>query len=302
MKRRDLIRTGLAAPLLSLLPEAAKADGPQKIISYVRAASASDVDAHAIFGWDVLSAVLEKTRPTHGDYSLTVSPDAAQALRFRHARTSSDIQVNVVILTISPDWSDTLMPVRIPVLRGLLGYRLLLVHRGDLDRFAKINTLADLRQVTFGSVQHWSDTTIMERAGLPVVTGSSYDGLFKMMQAHRFETLTRGVHQIEAEVAAIEKNPGNDIVVEPHLLMHYYLPVYFWFSRDAEGQRRAERVKAGLQMMVADGSLEKMFNERFGAVIEKYDLTHRTVIELPDPLLVPEDPINDARLWYRPTR
>lgn len=302
MKRRDLIRAGLAAPLLSLLPEATKADEPQKVISYVRAASASDVDAHAIFGWDVLGAVLEKTRPTHGDYNLTVSPDAAQALRFRHARTSSDIQVNVVILTISPDWSDTLMPVRIPVLRGLLGYRLLLVHRGDLDRFARINTLADLRQVTFGSVQHWSDTTIMRRAGLPVVTGSTYDGLYKMMQARRFETLTRGVHQIEAEVAAIEKNPGNDIVVEPHLLMHYYLPVYFWFSRDREGQRRAERVKAGLQMMVADGSLEKMFNERFGAVIEKYDLAHRTVIELPDPLLVPEDPINDARLWYRPTR
>lgn len=302
MKRRDLIRGALAAPLLSSLPRAVKADAPQKTISYVRAASASDVDAHAIFGWDVLEVALERTRATFGDYRLTTSPDPAQALRFRHARTSSDVQVNVVILTIGPDWSDTLMPVRIPVLRGLLGYRLLLVHRQDLDRFSRINTLNDLRKVSFGSVEHWSDTSIMKSAGLKVVTGSTYDGLFKMMQAGRFETMTRGVHQIEAEVAAIEKNPGNDIVVEPHLLMHYNLPVYFWFSRDPEGQRRAERVKAGLQMMVADGSLEKMFNERFGAVIEKYDLAHRTLIELPDPLLVPEDPINDARLWYRPTR
>jgi hypothetical protein len=302
MKRRDLICGALAAPLLSSLPQIAKADEPRKVISYVRAASASDVDAHAVFGWDVLEATLERTRATFGDYRLTTSPDPAQALRFRHARTSSDVQVNVVILTIGPDWSDTLMPVRIPVLRGLLGYRLLLVHRRDLDRFAKINTLNDLRQVSFGSVEHWSDTAIMKSAGLKVVTGSSYDGLFKMMQAGRFETLTRGAHQIESEVAAIEKNPGNDIVVEPHLLMHYTLPVYFWFSRDPEGQRRAERVKAGLQMMVADGSLEKMFNERFGQVIEKYDLAHRTLIELPDPLLVPEDPISDARLWYRPIR
>ena len=300
MKRRDIVRAALVAPLLPLLPQIAKSDEPQKTISYVRAASTSDVDAHAIFGWDVLSAVLERTRATHGDYTLTTSPDAAQALRFRHARTSSDIQVNVVLLTISPDWGDILTPVRIPVLRGLLGYRLLLIHRKDLDRFSRINSLSDLRQVTFGSVEHWTDTTIMKDAGLSVVTGSAYDGLFKMMQAHRFETLTRGVHQIEAEMAAIARDPDSDIVVEPHLLLHYDLPVYFWFSRDPEGQRRAERVRAGLQAMVADGSLEKMFNARFGTVIEKYDLAHRTLIELPDPLLVPEDPINDKRLWYRP--
>lgn len=300
LKRRDLIRTAGAAALLTGLPRSAPADEPQKTISYVRAASASDVDAHAIFGWDVLEAALERTRATHGDYKLTTSPDPAQALRFRHARTSSDIQVNVVILTIGPDWGDILTPVRIPVLRGLLGYRLLLVHRKDLDRFSRINTLEELRQVSFGSVEHWSDTAIMKSDGLRVVTGSSYDGLFKMMQAGRFETLTRGAHQIAAEMAAIEKTPDNDIVVEPHLLLHYTLPVYFWFSRDPEGQRRAQRVEAGLRSMVADGSLEKMFNERFGGVIAKYDLNHRTLIELPDPLLVPEDPVGDARLWYRP--
>jgi hypothetical protein len=40
----------------------------------------------------------------------------------------------------------------------------------------------------------------------------------------------------------------------------------------------------------------------FGSVIKKYDLAHRTVIELPDPVLRPEDPVGDARLWYRPDR
>src|ERR1700761_7485927 len=111
INRRDLIGAALVAPLLPMLAEAADT---QQTISYVRAASASDVDAHAIFGWDLLSAVLERTRATHGDYKLTVSPDPAQALRFRHAKTSSDVQVNTVVLTISPDWNDILLPVRIP--------------------------------------------------------------------------------------------------------------------------------------------------------------------------------------------
>ncbi len=296
MTRRALLR---AAATLPFLP-AAHAAEPQKTISYVRAASASDVDAHAVFGWDVLSAVLEKTRATHGDYSLTISPDAAQALRFRHATTSSDIQVNTVVLTTSPDWDDILLPVRVPFQRGLLGYRLLLVHRTDLGRFAHIRNLADLRQISIGSVTHWTDTLIMKRAGLKVVEGSSFDGLFKMLQAHRFDALSRGAHQIEGEMANIERTPGNDLVVEPHLLLHYNLPVYFWFSKDKEGQRRAERVRAGLLAMVADGSLEKMWEKTFGSTIEKFDLAHRTLIEIPNPLLSPEDPIKDPRYWYRP--
>jgi hypothetical protein len=292
--RRDLMRAAAAAALAPRLARAADT------ISYVRAASASDIDAHASFGWEVLTAVLEKTRPTHGDYSLTVSPDPAQALRFRHVTKSSAIEVNTVILTISPEWNDSLLPVRIPFQRGLLGYRLPIVHRWSLDRFREIKTLADLRQIKFGSVKHWVDTTILEKSGLPVVEGTSYDGLVKMMRAGRFQALTTGVHEVEAQMAVIEAELDNDLVVEPHLLLHYNLPVYFWFSRDEEGQRRAERVTAGLKTMVADGSLEKMFQTRFGPVMAKYDLAHRTLIELPNPVLRPEDPIGDTRPWLRP--
>jgi hypothetical protein len=298
--RRDLMRAALAAPLPLLLPGSGKSEEAHKPISYVRAASASDIDAHAVFGWEVLAAVLEKTRSTHGDYTLTVSPDPAQALRFRHVTKSSDIQVNVVILTISPEWNDTLLPVRIPFQRGLLGYRLLVVHRQGLDQFRGIKNLADLRQITFGSVKHWIDTAILQKAGLPVVTGTNYDGLVKMMRAGRFQTLTTGAHEVESQMAAIEADPDNDLVVEPHLLLHYDLPVYFWFSRDVEGQRRADRVRAGLKAMAADGSLEKLFEARFGPVMEKYDLAHRTLIELPDPLLRPEDPVSDTRPWLKP--
>ena len=299
LPRRRLLGTACLAPLLALAKPSAAAEGASSVISYVRAVSASDIDAHASFGWDVLAAALERTRATHGDYRLTTSTDAAQALRFRHATRSSNVEVNVVILTISPAWNDILLPVRIPFLRGLLGYRLLVVRRRDLDRFAKINSLADLRRVSIGSVAHWLDTAILQDAGLSVVTGSSFDGLFKMMKANRFQALSRGAHQIEGEVANLAADPDNDLVVEPHLLLHYNLPVYFWFSRDKEGQRRAARVRDGLRSMEADGSLDGMFEANFGKVIAKYDLTHRTIIEIPNRFLSPDDPADDHFPWRR---
>jgi len=138
--RRALVRAALAAPL-PLLPVIGRSEEPDKARSFVRAISASDIDAHAAFGWEVLTEVLERTRPSFGDYTLTTIADPAQALRFRHATSSSDIQVNVVVLTISPEWNDVLLPVRIPLLRGLLGYRLLLIHRQDLDRFSGESTI-----------------------------------------------------------------------------------------------------------------------------------------------------------------
>jgi len=300
LTRRGFMRVVAMAPVPLLLPRTAKSTEAQGTISYVRAPSTSDNDPHAAFGWELLDAVLERTRATHGDYRLTISQEAAQSVRFRHGVHGSDSQVNVAILTASPEWNDLLLPVRIPLLRGLLGYRLLLMHRQDLGRFRDINRLADLRQVTFGSVHYWADTAILEKAGVPVVIGRSYEGLFKMLLARRFDVLSVGVHEVDAEIAAIVNDPANDLVVEPHLLLHYYLPVYFWFSKDEEGHRRAERVEAGLRSMVADGTLQRMFDARFGPVIEKYGLTHRTLIEIPNPMLVPEDSEGDTRLWYRP--
>jgi len=52
--------------------------------------------------------------------------------------------------------------------------------------------------------------------------------------------------------------------------------------------------------MIADGSLERRFNAWYGPVIERYGLARRTVIEIPNPLLAPQDVQADARLWYRP--
>jgi len=63
--------------------------------------------------------------------------------------------------------------------------------------------------------------------------------------ARRFEALNMGVHEIDAAMAAIADAPANDLVVEPHLLLHYELPVYFWFSKDEEGPAARSGSKPG---------------------------------------------------------
>ncbi len=41
--------------------------------------------------------------------------------------------------------------------------------------------------------------------------------------------------------------PG--LAIERHLVLHYPMPVYFWFPNTPEDRKRAERVREGLRAM-----------------------------------------------------
>jgi hypothetical protein len=120
-----------------------------------------------------------------------------------------------------------------------------------------------------------------------------------MLAAGRFDAFSRGVTEILTEYDYGRRRvPG--LAMEPHLLLHYPLPVYFWFSPDDAGRRRAARVEAGLRAMAADGSLRRLFDAEYAALETRLDLAHRQVIELPNPLLDGRDPLEEAGLWFRP--
>jgi hypothetical protein len=192
-----------------------------------------------------------------------------------------------------------MLPVRIPIDRGMLGYRVLLVRRELLPRFSAVQTLGDLAPFRFGSKNGWADTTVLRNAGLTVVTGDSFDGLFHMLASRRFDAFGRGAGEALREMRE-RANLLQDIVIEPHLLIEYPMPVYFWFTKDAAGKMRAARVRAGLERMIEDGSLRRLFDAEFGGVIAALDFPHRQVIRLDNPFLSREDPLLDDRYWFRP--
>ena len=250
------------------------------------------------FHWKVLEAALKRTRGAYGDYRLIALPPVPGS-RQRHELMQEHPPVTIAVFDSSEEETRRLVPVRIPIDRGLLGYRLLLIREGDQGRFDKIRSLADLKPVRFGLMPWWSEVRIMQGAGMPVVEGESYDGLFRMLSAGRFDAFSRGATEISADLKR-GRQFAPDLVIERHLLLHYPLPVYFWFTDDTEGRRRAERVRAGLTAMVADGSLAAMIKDRYRAELAELGLAGRRVIELPNPELDGKDPLGDGRLWFRP--
>ena len=163
--------------------------------------------------------------------------------------------------------------VPVPLDKGILGWRLLLINRDDTKRFASLDALAQLRTLLAGQATEWSDTQVLRENGLPVVTAPLYKNLMPMLAARRFDYFPRGVGEI-----AKEAHQHPEFVIEPHLALHYPVCTYFFVAKD--NVALAKVIENGLLRARADGSFAKLFEHFNGAALHLADLDQRRVLEL----------------------
>ena len=203
--------------------------------------------------------------------------------------------LDVVWTMTTAEREKSLLPIRVPLDRGLLGWRLLLVRQDDERRFAAINTPQALRPLRAGQGADWPDTGILKAAGLPVETTLTYGELFTRLAGGRIDYFPRSMLEVWNEAAA---HSDDGLVVESHLALHYPAAMYFFIKRS--DATFAADLRRGLDMALADGSMQVLFERHYGSAIRRAGLGRRTVIELKNPLLSPETPLDDRRLWFRP--
>lgn len=215
---------------------------------------------------------IPRTAPQPGDYIvelLRMSLEASKAddeiidLRFAQYDLSQERliaevrrgETNSVLWTISNKAREKILhPIRIPLFKGLLGYRALVIRKQDQARFARVNSLAQLAQYTAGQGADWPDTPILRINELPVVVGTSHENLYKMLVAHRFDYFPRGITETREEEALIN---FHDLMVEPHLILYYPTVMYFFVSKT--NSALAERIEKGLSLLIERGDYDKLF-------------------------------------------
>ena len=292
MKDRRTLLLGLCAATLlascrfsSPLPEPAPAALQVRVLQH-EAQSASGEWTY--FG-KALKLALDKT---DGGYEFVIIDrpgEQDQSLR----SVGEDRTLDVTWTMTSSSREAKYRPVRIPLLRGLLGYRVLLIREGD-PRFDEVMTAADLRALTAGQGVGWPDVPILTAAGLPVATGADFEGLFDLLEQGAVDYFPRGVTE-----AWDELGDHPDLKVEDHLLLRYRAAIYFFVHPEADDL--AVRIERGLRAAMADGSLDVLFEEHYGEVIRRSLLPYRTIIELDNPGFPAETPLDEA-LWFDPAK
>ncbi|MEP7299067.1 MAG: hypothetical protein ABI702_23015 [Burkholderiales bacterium] len=236
----------------------------------------------------LLELALSKTGT---DYRIQLAPvpmnQERQAVELEEGRT-----IDVAPIPASAEREARLLAVRIPVNRGVLGWRLGLIRRGEQDRFAQVKTLGDMKGLRIAQGQEWPDTRILRANGLQVITAPRYEGLFDMLTGQRFDYFPRGVTEIWDEL----ENRSDTLEVESRIVLHYHYDAYYMVNK--KNTRLAQDITRGMEGAIADGSFDKLFDQYYGERLRKAKLDTRIVIELENPLLTPGTPINRPELWY----
>jgi hypothetical protein len=144
------------------------------------------------------------------------------------------------------------LPIRIPLFRGLLGYRILLIRQEDKEKFIRITTPAQLKKLNACQGAHWPDSDILEANGYLVSRVVHFNAMFKMLAKKRCDYFPRAIFEGYAEQSAVVQYLPN-IMLMDELILHYNFPFYYFVKKN--NTLLAERLEKGLMTALADGSL-----------------------------------------------
>lgn len=146
----------------------------------------------------------------------------------------------------------------------------------------------------------WQDVKVWRANGFKVVEGNNYNGLFDMTVKRRFDFFSRGIVEIINEYEQ-RKDQMPDLHIEETISVFYPWPFYFYFTKSEQGKKLAARVEEGLLSLFEDKeAFDPIFLKYNGEALKRHNLKSRKIFRIENPLLSPETPLDDKRLWYDP--
>lgn len=270
--------------LLSALAKAEQIRIPVKV-------QATALEQPSDYFTTLLVMALEASKADNEVIDIVFSPhDYSQARWINMLQSDKN---NFVIWTMTDQEREQQMrPIRIPLFKGLFGYRVLLIRKQEQARFDQVNTRQDLTKFLGGQGTHWPDTLILQANGLRVTTAETTESLFRMIAARRFDYFPRGVS--EAWFELLQRKDAN-LEVENKLLLYYPTAIYFFVNKDNEAL--AQRIEKGMEVLIDNGKFDQFFynHPRVNTGMER--LKSRRIIELNNPYLPTETPVNNPRYW-----
>lgn len=192
-------------------------------------------------------------------------------------------------LNTTPEREQQLLPIRIPLDKGAIGWRAFLIRPDMQPVFDKVTSAADLKPLIFVQGHDWPDVPVLLKNEFAVERSSNWSGLFRMVALNRAQVFPRSILEISAEQ---KENVAEGLVIEKNLILRYPAAYYFFVSLD--NPRLAKAIERGLKKSFEDGSFDELFFQNFGAPISDLDLASRRIISIDYPALK----IEDESLWF----
>lgn len=245
------------------------------------------------YRWKLLELALAHS--PNGGESTRLVPFAEDITQNRGVQLLQSGAIDVIALGTNAEREAQMRPIKIDILRGIVGFRIFVIRAADQERIAQMDEKTLRQQLVFGLNSQWADLPIMRANGFTVETSPAYEPLFSMLSKGRFDAFPRGLNEAAREVEE-RKKTYPQLAVEQTKALYFPFPVYFWVSKD--NVALAQRIERGLKLALADGSFRQLFETYHAAEIAALARDKRQVIRLASPILPAGAAEPDTRWWW----
>ena len=268
-------------------------DSSACVIKYPR--RQSEKDTRNDYPIELLTAALKVTAKEYGPCKLLGVGPMNQK---RAIKSVVDSTIDIAWVPATARTNALLSPIKVPLRKGLLGWRLLLVNESELAEFSEVNTLDDLRQFKTGFGADWQDLPVMQKNFDTVVLTNTYEQLFKLLHNRRFDFFSRGLHEAWDEIE-YHKADDYQFAVLDHIMLRYKAVDLFYVNK--QNKQLHKRLSKGMNQIIIDGTFNDLFYSYYSNYIDTAHINLKTVIELENPNFPNDIAFKDPQLWFQLT-
>ena len=238
---------------------------------------------------EVLKLALDKSGLAY-DLEFVDIPDLAQT---RSQWLIQQRYYDIHWLVSNSERESEMMPIRIPLYKGLLGLRIAFVNSTKKNLMENITGLDELKLLLVGQGRDWMDSRLLNFHQFKLIEASTTSALFEMLNINRIDYFPRSILEIDWESQQPE---ASGLSVDQHIALYYPEAVYFFVRKD--NIELHDYVLKGLNTAISDGSFQQIFDRYFGETVVRAQLDKRRIFQLANPFLPPQTPLEDKRLWH----
>ncbi|TCK06119.1 transporter substrate-binding domain-containing protein [Marinobacterium mangrovicola] len=283
------ILSALLISLALLLPRPAWSADQTTLVRYA-------TDGLIDYPLALLEKSLQASEEKYGPYRLQRSDMSPSQGRVRQLVTDGAL-LDVMFIMSSEEVESEMLVVPFPLMRGLLGYRVMMTTPENLAALEAVKSLEDLQQYVAIQGGDWADTDILRANQLSVITTSDMVSMMRMLKAGRVDYFPRGVAEIWEE---LQLPIAEGLVANKKVVLRYTGPYYIAVSK-----RRPllqERILYGLMQLHESGEFERFLRQRpeMSRALSFLEQGDYRVIDLASPFQLPSIQQVPSELWYQP--
>ncbi len=229
--------------------------------------------------------------------------NAIDASNLTQARTLSFLEndyIDVLWMGTSIERENQFYAVKIPLMKGLLGYRVSIIKKQDLSSFVVL-PIKDFKQKIACQGAHWPDTRILEHNQYRVNPIVHYNVMFEMVSKNRCDYFPRAIFEGYGELEIAQKKFDNLAMLDD-ILLYYPYPIYFFVNK--ENVALGQIIESGLEQMIDNGEFDTLMNNhevtRHAFPLKKWE--SKRIFHLENPFLSATTDVENPRYWVLPLK